>query len=207
MKALRPAILMASLLAGVVASAQEPIRLGPVYPIVEQDMREFVQTRLNTLQQSGELARLQQEAIARSKEHIQHPPRVAGITRATVSASHLIDASYVLPEDARDGNGRLLFAAGTRVNPLEIMPLTQSLLFIDGEDSDQVVWAKQQLAHAQQRVKLILVAGRPLDLGNAWGRLVFFDQGGALVRRFSIDHVPALVYQQGTELRVDEIAL
>ncbi|MBK8324891.1 MAG: hypothetical protein IPL06_20020 [Betaproteobacteria bacterium] len=53
-------------------------------------------------------------------------------------------------------------------------------------------------------VKPILVAGL-LDLIRRWKRPVFFDQGGALVARLGIRHVPALVSQDGLRLRVDEV--
>jgi len=39
-----------------------------------------------------------------------------------------------------------------------------------------------------------------------WGTPVYYDQQGALTRRLGITQVPALVSQEGAQLRIDELA-
>src|SRR3546814_4322186 len=77
------------------------------------------------------------------------------------------------------------------------------LLFLDGDDPDQLTWALKQDANA----KLILVKGAPLELMKARQRRFYFDQGGKLTERFGIRSVPARVRQQGRVLEISEIAL
>ena len=38
-----------------------------------------------------------------------------------------------------------------------------------------------------------------------WKSSVYFDQGGKLIKRFSIAQVPAIVRQEGKRLRIDEL--
>ena len=99
--------------------------------------------------------------------------------------------------------GELIHAAGTKVNPLDSVGLRADLLFLDGDDPDQLAWALKQGADA----KLILVKGAPLELMKARQRRFYFDQGGKLTERFGIRSVPARVRQQGRLLEVSEIAL
>ena len=47
----------------------------------------------------------------------------------------------------------------------------------------------------------------PVELIEAWGTWVYFDQGGYLVERFGIEALPAVVSQDGARLRVEEIAI
>jgi conjugal transfer pilus assembly protein TraW len=97
----------------------------------------------------------------------------------------------------------LIHTAGTRVNPLDSVRLRGDLLFLDGDDPDQLAWALKQGNGA----KLILVKGAPLDLMKARQRRFYFDQGGQLIAKFGIKAVPARVRQQGRVLEVSEIAL
>ena len=99
-------------------------------------------------------------------------------------------------------DGTLIAAAGTRVNPLASHALSRDLLFVDGRRDVEIAWA---LKHARP-AKIVLLAGRPLDLARRHhGRAFFFDQGGRLAARFGIAATPALVEQAGSQLRITEI--
>jgi conjugal transfer pilus assembly protein TraW len=106
-----------------------------------------------------------------------------------------------------DEKGTVLYPAGTRINPLDYERMTQTLLFFDGRDKKQVAFARRFMAESKMRVKPILVGGEPMKLMREWKREVFFDQGGALSRRFSITQAPAVVSQERRQLRVDEVRL
>ena len=88
-----------------------------------------------------------------------------------------------------------------RVNPLERMTLARDLLFVDGRREAEIAWA---LDHTKP-AKIVLLAGRPLDLGRTHRRPFFFDQGGRLAARFGLRFTPALVEQAGSKLRITEI--
>ena len=98
--------------------------------------------------------------------------------------------------------GRVIIAAGTRVNPLDTVPLRAPLVFLDGDDPAQLAWATRRFAST--KAKLILVAGAPLELMRARQRRFYFDQGGTLVKHFGIRAVPATVEQQGRALIITE---
>ena len=66
--------------------------------------------------------------------------------------------------------------AGTRVNPLDTVPLRQRLVFLDGDDPAQVAWAMGRTTALN--AKLILVRGSPFALMKAEQRRFYFDQSG-----------------------------
>jgi conjugal transfer pilus assembly protein TraW len=101
----------------------------------------------------------------------------------------------------------LLFAEGTRKNPLEVVSLSRHLLFFDARDPRQVKHARELSGRYAGRVKPILTGGSYLDLMKAWRVPVYYDQAGTLTRRFGIRQVPALVSQDGLRLRIDELVL
>jgi len=79
------------------------------------------------------------------------------------------------------------------------------LLFVDGRDQKQLDLTKRITAASDRPVKLVLVAGEPLNLMRKWKKQVYYDQGGILTRRFAITRVPAMVRQEGRRLRIDEL--
>ena len=102
-------------------------------------------------------------------------------------------------------DGKVIVAPGTRINPLDTVSLSKSLLFIDARDAPQLARAKQLVDEPGSRIKVILTAGSYLDLMRRWQRPVFFDQEGRLTAKLGIRHVPALVSQEGSRLRIDEL--
>ena len=201
------AILAAAVLTVVAAPAAVPAAdlgvRGQTWPVAEPDLLEQIEGRLSEMRESGELARLEAEARARARSRLEAPDPVAGIAPARERRSRLFDPAIVVDRDIRSPDGMLIAAAGTRLDPLAGMTLARDLLFIDGRRKVEIAWA---LAHAGP-AKIVLLAGRPLDLARAEGRPFFFDQGGRLAARFGLARTPALVTQSGSKLRITEIPL
>jgi conjugal transfer pilus assembly protein TraW len=147
------------------------------------------------------------EARARSIEAVRHPAPVEGVAATRTARTFYVDPSFTLDRNVVDAQGRLLFAAGTRKNPLDVVSLSRRLLFFDGRDERQVRRARDLIAGGGTPIKPILTGGSYLDLMKSWRSPVYYDQQGTLTRRLGIRQVPALVSQEGSRLRIDELAL
>jgi len=189
------------------ATAADVTTIGPTYAIAEPHLLQAIEAQLRAKQHSGELAHLEMEAKRRIVATIEQPVPLPGITRAERPRSFYFDPSVMVPADITDAQGNRLVAAGTRQNPLAVVSLSQRLAFFDARDDRQVAWANATIARYDGRVKPILVAGSYLDLMRRWQRSVYFDQQGALTRKLGITRVPALVSQEGMQLRIDELPL
>jgi conjugal transfer pilus assembly protein TraW len=197
------AMLLISLLP--IAQADDLGFVGPTYDIAEPDLLEVIQSRLYQMEESGELAKKQDEYRGRVVGAIEKPKPVTGIKATAVKRIFYYDPTMVLDHDIRGGDGSILFARGLKVNPLDHVSLREELIFFDGRDRRQVSFAQRTLRNLKGAAKPIMVAGEPLNLMRNWKRRVFYDQGGALVRRLGIRQVPAVVTQDGKRLRVDEV--
>ena len=202
-KLILPAALLAVLLCPSHALARDFGQRGTVFPVIERDLLEQIHSRLTQMERSGETARLNEDLKRRTIARVNRPDPVAGIVRASEARRWQFDPTITLAADIRGAKGELIHAAGTRVNPLDSVGLRADLLFLDGDDPDQLAWALKQTVNA----KLILVKGAPLELMKARQRRFYFDQGGKLTERFGIRSVPARVRQQGRLLEISEIAL
>lgn len=201
----RPIIAVALCLLAVSACAEDLGTIGPTYEISERDLLKVIQDRFRRMEKTGELARMQEDYKRRVVDAIEQPKAVAGILSAQTARTFYIDPTWTLDRNVVDEKGNILYAAGTRINPFDFDRLTKALLFFDGRDKRQVAFAKRFMAESKLPVKPILIAGAPLKLMREWKREVFYDQGGALSKRFSIAQSPALVSQEGKRLRVDEV--
>ena len=199
-------VLVASCLAPAgPALARDYGQQGALFPVVEADLLSVIQKRLTAMQASGEIDRANRQLAERTAAQVRRPVPVPGIGDAAEERRWTFDPTITVNADLRDGRGRVVVAAGTRVNPLDTVPLRQRLVFLDGDDEGQVAWAMD--ATTALNAKLILVSGSPFALMKAQQRRFYFDQAGTLTTKFGVRAVPAVIEQAGRALKVSEIAI
>ncbi|MDD5296528.1 MAG: type-F conjugative transfer system protein TraW [Rhodocyclaceae bacterium] len=199
------AILLFLSVLGASLHAEDLGTVGPTYDIAERDLIEVIKDKFRRMEKTGELAGMQDDYKRKVMGGIERPRPVSGIRPTETARTFFIDPTWTLDRNVVDEKGNVLYPAGTRINPFDYARMTQALLFFDGRDKMQIAFAKRFMAESKMRVKPILVGGEPMKLMRQWKREVFYDQGGALSRRFSITQAPAVVSQQRRQLRVDEI--
>ena len=202
---LSPWLIAAATCWALAAQATNLGTIGPTYPVAEKNLLDVIMARLRAKEASGELKRHEQEARDRAAYAVNNPRPVDGLRRAQAARTFYFDPTFTLQSNIVDSTGAVLFPAGTRKNPLEVVSLSKHLLFFDARDPGQVARARELIEHYQGKVKPILVGGSYLDLMKRWNKPVFYDQEGALVRKFGIAAVPAIVSQEGQRLRIDEV--
>jgi conjugal transfer pilus assembly protein TraW len=208
MRALLPSMLLVAATCSAVSGHAENLgNIGPTYPVAEKNLFDVIMARLRAKEASGELRRHEQEARDRAAFAVNNPKPVDGLRRAQAPRTYYFDPSFTLERNVVDDKGAVLFPAGTRKNPLEVVSLSKHLLFFDARDPGQVVRARELIEHYKGKVKPILVGGSYLDLMRAWKSPVYYDQEGTLVRKLGITGVPAIVSQEGSRLRIDEVTV
>ena len=189
----------------VPALAGQLTSVGPTYPITEDDAMVAMQQKLKRMEATGELARLQEQARQRIIRNIEDPAPVDGIAVTEKRSVRYFDPTLTISEAVTDGAGRVVVAAGTRINPLDHVGLTRRLVFFDGRDKAQTDKVRAMVAKEGPRVKAILVAGSFMKTMREWGVQVYFDQYGQLSRRFGITHAPTVISQDGKRLKIEAV--
>ena len=194
-------VLIASLVMTASVQAKDLGVRGASWPVVEADLLQGIEARLIEMERSGELARIEQDARARARRSLEEPEPVAGIAPATVARSRRFDPSIRVERDILGPGGEFIARAGTRINPFALAPaFSGELLFIDGRRAPEVAWALAQDSSA----RIILLAGRPLDLMRRHGRTFYFDIGGRLAARFAVRATPTRAVRDGNFLLLEE---
>lgn len=204
---MRQLLLFALLLSSVAdAKVYDLGVIGQTYEIAEPDMLEGFYSKLKAAETSGKMAEVEAQMKERFVAHAQRPNGI-DLPRSQQHRTRYYDPSVILSQEIRDHEGNVLWPAGTTVNPLDYVTLSQQWLFFNGDDPQQTAWARAYLKRYPNQVRPILTRGAILELSETWQVRLYFDQHGAYVEKFGINAVPALITQEGNKLRIDEIVL
>jgi conjugal transfer pilus assembly protein TraW len=177
--------------------------LGHVYEVKEQNILEYIKSKLKAI----DINKLQQEFQAMVKKIVNRPREVKGVIDARENREFFYDPSFILQENIRDHQGNLIHAAGKKINPLEKISLREDLVFINGDNKEQVQFALNYRKRKKGKSKIILTKGSPLELQKKHQIWIYFDQQGLLTSKFGITAVPAVISQDNLRLKISEVAL
>lgn len=197
-------LLLGLLSAGV--SARDLGTTGHLFTIAEPDMLTFIKQRLQAMEDSGEMAKMQKETEERVKAHAVRPTPVAGLSPAVTTRSFAFDPTFTVRETITDMQGRVIAKQGDQVNPLDRVPFSEVLYFLDGDNRAQVAWVKKQIG-GQTNFKVILVNGNIRETSDTLDEPVYFDQAGVLTTKFGFTHTPVRISRDDRVLKVEEVAL
>lgn len=197
-------LVLASAVVPGVVFARDLGTFGELFPIAEPDLMALIMEKVAALVGGDGLRRMEEDAQAKARRFADAPPG-RKLPRATVTVSRTFDPAITLNRDLADQNGQVFAAAGTEVNPLAWSQFSKAILFIDGDDADQVAWALTQGDETNSLI--VLTSGRPLELSRRHGRRFWFDQNAVLTTRFQIAKLPSRVTRADPYLLVEEVAL
>lgn len=171
--------------------------VGQTIPIKENDIIEVIRDRADSIS-DDQKDQLQAKMRSHYEKKLRNPNPVA-IAETISYSDHNFDPTIIMGYDVKDHEGNVIVKKGTIYNPLMVQKFNKSLLIFNGEDKEQVEWAKSQDGI------WILIKGRPLDLEESEKIPVFFDQGGVLCKKFGVKSVPTKIYQHEFVLKVESI--
>lgn len=188
-------------------SAKQLGQLGDVWAIQEQNLLSLIENRLQERLAGKSEEEMKAEIVKQMTESALHPQGVS-LPRASENSERSFDPSYTVNQDLADHKGRVFAKKGTVVNPFSLYRFNQTLIFIDGDDSEQVKWAKTFKADTAER-KLILVNGNVKDAEDLLNEQIYFDQNTVLIQRFGIERLPTVIDEwKGKDLlRIRELTV
>lgn len=176
-------------------------KVGQSFPVIEEGFVTMIKRKLADV----DLDYHNKKMTRIAKERVNNPQALQGITNTSKNHVFYYDPTYVLSEDIKLPDGKILHKAGTKVNPLENMEFDRRLVFINGSDEKQIKWLKNLASNDNLQDRIILVAGRILELQEQLGKQLYFDQAGEITTRFGIKHVPAIAVAENNMIRIEEI--
>ncbi len=188
-------------LCGSAAIAKDLGQYGPVYPVIEDSLKQTLIEKAFQMEQSGELEMMQDNMKKQTQNYLENPTPVKRITKTQKERTFYVDPSVILDDPIVDETGKVLVAKGSKINPLDTIDFDHALYFIDGTDEAQIEWV---LDDANPSDTIVLVKGSVRQLMDEYKLMVYFDQGGSLTQSLNINQVPARVTSEKGWLKVDE---
>jgi conjugal transfer pilus assembly protein TraW len=171
--------------------------VGQTVPIKENDIIEVIKDRADCIS-DDQKDKLQAKIRSHYEKKLKNPKPVP-IPETVTYYAHSFDPTVTIGYDIKDHEGNVIVRKGTIYNPLMVQKLNKNLLIFNGEDKEQIEWAKSQDGI------WVLVKGRPLDLEESEKIPVFFDQGGVLCHKFGVKSVPTKISQHEFLLKVESM--
>jgi conjugal transfer pilus assembly protein TraW len=177
---------------------------GPTATVTEPSLIEVMKRHLASL----DLTASQHRAAERYWGKLQY----LELPQATEPRSRRFDPSVMVTADITDARGNVIAPAGSRINPLDLMPFHERVLVFDASRPEQVALARALAARYRDR-RLVLIASR-LDRTAGWDGFKQLQDGfrapvyllnEPIRARFHIERVPALVDAEGRDIVVREI--
>jgi conjugal transfer pilus assembly protein TraW len=172
-------------------AAAAPV-IGQTFPIAEPDTLTEIQTRAAKVDWDGVRAKMLQRASAFMS---------ASLPATEHEAERRFDPTYALPRDITDASGKVLFAEGTKVNVYQrVKDPARNIVIADVPQQYQ--WLKD-VAKPTPGDRVLLAGGNVLAARQRTHlNLYLLDQ--RFIERFGLQHVPSIVQQEGTMLKVHE---
>lgn len=181
---------------------------GTTSPIVEQDLVEVLKQRMQAYDWKG--------GAQRAADNFWRRQETQDLPKATRDRRRLFDPSVTWPEDVVTAAGTVIMRAGQTFNPLEDMPLDDTIFVFDGTDEAQVKWLEQKLSTVTTKNYWLVTTRLDTEIDNGWGSFtglmqrlnerVYFLLPGQR-ERIGVERVPSIVTQAGNRLQIDEFAV
>lgn len=180
---------------------------GPTHAIVERDLITEMKERIARTDWAAKKA----AAIKRFWQN----QRLTLLPETKEPRRFEINPTIEVLADITALDGRVIVPAGTRVNLLEQVPFTGSLIVFDGAKKSHRATARRLSAEARAKgLRPILVTTRMAEGPGSWGAWEQLQQSFEypvfllqqdLRMRFRLEHVPAEVHAEGNRFVVTEI--
>ncbi len=131
-------------------------------------------------------------------------PATRTLQRADKDRTFRVQTVNTLDADITDQYGLVIYPSGYKFNPLEHITNPQQYVFIDGTDSDQIQWFNESKYAKSLDTVLMITDGRWIDVMESVEFRVYYALP-AIIDKFQIKAVPAVVCQEGDHLIAREI--
>ena len=163
-------------------------KVGAVYQIVERDALEEIMDRVSRIDWAQVFGREQSEALVRN----YRPSGFVELQRAERDRTFGVDMTYTLDRDLLDSDGMVIYPEGYSFNPLDYVSYPNVLVFLNGEDREQVKWFKASGYKDDLRVRVLVTEGSYYDLSLKLERSVFYADS-RIVERLGLRALPSVV--------------
>ncbi len=194
------------LIVGAKAFSQSMGVVGEVFPVAEMSFLQFIEERLKTLSENGEIDAISERWKHQVEAHTNRPTPLH-LPRAIIKRTDLFRPEMVVDVDIKDSHGQVIYPVGTKINALVKLPdYKPCWLFLNADEKAEMRWALKTM-NVCPNSKIILTGGAIHEAEVFLNKTIYFDQGGVITKKLKIQATPAYVTREYDALQIEEIVI
>lgn len=155
------------------------------------------------LSEAERIKKLTEEYLGNPKNNDRYMVILATPVKSTTrDRQRVVDLTYTYERDILGKGGEVIRKKGDRYNPLDSVTLP-NFIIIDGEDEDQIEWAKEKQLELGLGSQILITNGSFLRVKRRHNLRVF-RLTDSLQKRLHITHVPCTVIQEENKIVISE---
>ncbi len=182
---------------------------GEVYNIAEVDLVLEMQRRIANIDWNKRRDQALQNYWADKQDFVDLPT-------ATENRQFIIDPTVQVTKDIVGKDGEVLVKAGQTFNPLDLVPMTKTVLVFRGTDIEQVNKVSEIADSIRRQGRGVILLTTVVDTDQGWKSIGNMERDlnspvylllPNLARRFNLQHVPSMIEGRDNRLVIKEIAM
>lgn len=178
---------------------------GKTYNFAEKNAIEDIQEHIKKNESKIE-QKIKQLNIEQKNKIRDWKPEQKKITAATKDKTFYPDITYIVPQDIKDSQGRVMYAKGFRFNPADYVHMQQEIVIIDANNKIEIEWAKKNSYLDSAKYMILLSSGNAFKITEEFKKPVYYLTKD-IADKFKIEKTPSIVKQVGNQIEVREICL
>jgi conjugal transfer pilus assembly protein TraW len=171
---------------------------GQTFEIIEASILDVIEAKLRDNKVTSQI----KSAFERNIKAYINEPRSKGFSHASSYRVTYFNPEVVIATSIKDSRGKVIAAAGTKINPLDNLSLNPHWLFINANYRQELSYA-HKLEAAYPNLKVILVKGSYPRTQQGFSSQVYFDQDSKITEQLKIGETPALVSRENKLLKIE----
>jgi len=182
------------------ALARDLGKYGATYAISEEDAIVHIQKSIARY----DWAKFKKKQIEKIINY--QPKDLVKLSASKENKVFMVDMTGILKEDIIGGDGTVIYPKGYQYNPMEYVFMRRILVFINGQDQNQIEWYRKSPYPHDLRTMLLLTDGSYSEVRKKLKTSVYYATK-EIIDRMGIKAVPSVAVQKGTQLEVREYCL
>jgi conjugal transfer pilus assembly protein TraW len=174
------------------------VPIGKTYPISEPNILDYIYDKIEKADWDSQIAQATDKLIQQKSSQVN-------LQNAVTSYRYLVDGTVTINDDISSQDSDFV-DAGTTVNPLEHMNFTSQYAIIDATSATQLgILRHWKTIHSNVKMMTTTLPDVQIrsKLTKEFGEVHQIDP--LLTKRFGLERVPSLVYQNGHKLVVEVV--
>ncbi|MFA6137432.1 MAG: chromosome segregation protein ParM [Sulfurimonas sp.] len=178
---------------------------GKTYEFAEKNAIEDIQQHIEKNKNKISL-KIESTKVEQQNKFKNWKPEQKQLEVATRFKVFYPDMTYIVPEDIKGSDGRIMYAKGFIFNPGDYIHMQQEIIIINADNKIEFEWAKNNKYLDSAKYMVLLAGGNAFAITEEFKKPAYYLTK-EIADKFKIEKTPSIVKQIKNKIEVSEICL